>query len=97
MKRSAIFIVLLFLASLAVISCESKTERLAKAKELLNKRCSKCHFSDKVYQKKYTKEDWKKTIDRMVNLSKESNRKEVEISHEDAFEILNFLQEESGD
>lgn len=98
MKKISILIIVMFVMSVMSISCQSKAEKLAKAKDLLNRRCSKCHFQDKIYERKYTKEDWENIMSRMVALSGESaQRKDIEISHEDADEILMFLQEESGE
>ena len=98
MKKAIALVLLMCLFCISIISCENKAERLAKAKELLNMRCNKCHFSDRIYKKKYTKEDWQKIIDRMVVLSKENpGQHDIAISHEDAFEILILLQTESGD
>jgi hypothetical protein len=97
MKKTAFFVLLMFLIGFATISCESKEAKLARAKELLNRQCSKCHFSEKIYKKKYTKEDWQATIDRMVVLSKETDKEDFAISHQDAYEILIFLQEDTGD
>jgi hypothetical protein len=98
MKKTVLVILFMFLVSTVAISCQSKAEKLAKAKDLLNRRCSKCHFSDKIYKQKYSTEDWKNIIDRMIALSKTNpQREKIEISHEDAYEILLFLQEESGE
>lgn len=98
MKRIIYMMLVMLLVSAFTMSCENKAKRLAKAKELLNRRCNKCHFSDKIYNKMYTKEDWENIVNRMISLSKESpQRKEIEISHEDAYEILQFLQSESGE
>ncbi len=98
MKKFIIYMALIFIMSVTTISCKNKAERLAKAKELLNRRCSKCHFSDRIYKKKYTKADWENIVKRMVSLSKQNPQgAKIEISHEDAYEILLLLQEESGD
>jgi hypothetical protein len=98
MKRTTILIMMMLFMVTAAMSCKGKEKRLAQAKELLNRRCNKCHFSDRIYEKKYTKEDWEKIVDRMVAKSKENpDREQIEIPHEDAYEILLFLQETSGD
>jgi len=98
MKNTIYILLVMLLVSTFGISCNNKEERLAKAKELLNMKCNKCHFSDKIYKKMYTKEDWENIVNRMISLSKESPQaKKIAISHEDAYEILMFLQEESGE
>ena len=98
MKKTVQVVIFILLVIIFSMACSNKQERLANARKLLNERCSKCHFEDRIYKKKYTKEDWENIVNRMVRYSKENPQKEkIEIPHEDAYEILMLLQEESGD
>lgn len=95
MKKIPVLIVILFLVSAFCMSCMGKGKKSMNPKELISKNCNKCHFSDKIYKRKYTREDWNMIVNRMVMLSKDSpNQKDLEISHEDAYDILLFLQKD---
>ena len=81
--------VILFCVGLAGSACEKKGGKPVDAEQLLESRCSTCHFSTDVYAALKTPEQWKTTVERMRGINP------AMISPEEGEIITAYLQEQA--
>jgi hypothetical protein len=46
------------------------------AEDLINERCTVCHTTDRIYKAGFDREQWEKTVDRMISKGAELNEEE---------------------
>lgn len=67
-----------------------KPETIADTKELIDVKCSACHFSSRIFEKKQPKKRWVNIVNRMRAMNTDM------ISKEEMERIINYLQENNS-
>lgn len=93
MKRQG-HILLILAGFLLFLGCEKKENisqqepQFTNVKDLIEYKCSRCHFTDQIFKKQRKKEEWVKIVRRM------RDRNQQFISAEDEQIILEYLTKE---
>ncbi|WP_456432790.1 hypothetical protein [Thermosulfuriphilus sp.] len=82
MKRKIWWLTLVLPFFLA--SCDRGPGENREVEAIIKKRCSLCHTTERIYKAKFSREEWEKTVDRMI-------RHGAELTSEEREKIVEFL------
>lgn len=86
-KTHALIFLLLGLFAFTISCGESEEEKKLKMKEFVEKKCTMCHFSKRIFEKARTPDEWGTIVNRM------RSKNPTHISSDEAQEIMTYLEE----